>query len=114
MSDALTRLGIAHTVEGAVDDGLFRGDPRVPRRASRHLTLQFTGVDCLLENGIALEADGPTHYVGQSHNGATKLRRRLLAARGVKVVSVPYFGWGRLQGGAAQENYLSEILADRI
>ena len=39
VADTLTRLGVAHEVEGATEDGLFR-------------------VDCLLADGTAVEADG--------------------------------------------------------
>ena len=88
VANTLDRLGVDHAVEGATDDGLFR-------------------VDCLLaDRRVAVEADGPSHYAGRAPNGKTRLRRRLLEARGLRVVSVPYFEWGPLATDAAKDAYL--------
>ena len=96
VSTALTRLGAAHVVEGATADGLFR-------------------VDCLLaDRGIAVEADGPSHFVGRSPNGPTRLRRRLLEARGLRVVSVPFFEWGALATDDARDAYVAKLLGDEV
>ena len=91
----LDRLGHTERVlEGATDDGLFR-------------------VDCLLADGrTAVDADGPSHFVnGRAFNGATRLRRRLLEARGLRVVSVPFFEWGPLATDEAKEAYLGARIA---
>lgn len=45
---------------------------------------------------VALEFDGPSHFCSNDPRrplGHTLLKRRLLAARGFHVVSVPYFDW---------------------
>ena len=52
----------------------------------------------------------PTHFIGRAPNGATRLRRRLLAARGLRVISVPYYEWDHLTD-AAHDAYLSAKLA---
>ena len=94
VANTLDRLGENHVVEGATDDGLFR-------------------VDCLLaDRRVAVEADGPSHFLaGRAPNGKTRLRRRLLEARGLRVVSVPYFEWRRLATDAAKDAYLGGRLA---
>ena len=93
VANTLDRLGADHVVEGATDDGLFR-------------------VDCLLaDRRVAVEADGPSHYLAdRAPNGPTRLRRRLLEARGLRVVSVPYFEWGPLATDAAKNAYLADRL----
>ena len=94
VANALDRLGADHVVEGATDDGLFR-------------------VDCLLaDRRVAVEADGPSHYLAdRAPNGPTRLRRRLLEARDLRVVSVPYFEWDPLPTDAAKDAYLGGLLA---
>ena len=44
---------------------------------------------------VAVEVDGPTHFLYRSSmpTGATNLKRRQLRQRGWKLVSVPYFEW---------------------
>ena len=93
VANTLDRLGADHVVEGATDDGLFR-------------------VDCLLaDRHVAVEADGPTHFADRSPTGKTRLRRRLLEARGLRVVSVPYFEWDPLTTDGAKDAYLAGLLA---
>jgi very-short-patch-repair endonuclease len=68
-------------------------------------------VECLTEDGyfsidialpdqrIALEFDGPSHFMSDGTNKKTmktKLRDLLLQQRGWRVVSVPYFEWIKL------------------
>ncbi|KAI8475158.1 MAG: hypothetical protein J3K34DRAFT_517600 [Monoraphidium minutum] len=58
---------------------------------------------------LAIEADGPTHFLRPSGQptGVTLARNRALAARGYVVVPVPWQEWARLVGGApAQDAYL--------
>ena len=54
---------------------------------------------------VAIEADGPTHFLlsGREVTGDTLARNRALAARGYVVVSVPYWEWGEVKGGAVQQ-----------
>jgi hypothetical protein len=89
VAHTLDRLGENHVVEGATDDGLFR-------------------VDCLLaDRRVAVEADGPSHYLAdRAPTGKTRLRRRLLEARGLRVVSVPYYEWDPLATYAAKDAHL--------
>ena len=42
----------------------------------------------------------------RSPAGKTRLRRRLLEARGLRVVSVPYFEWSPLATDDAKDAYL--------
>jgi hypothetical protein len=49
---------------------------------------------------LAVEVDGPSHFLlhpANALNGPTACRNRALAARGYRVVSVPYFEWGPLK-----------------
>ena len=50
-----------------------------------------------LNNGerIAVEVDGPTHFVGRSHQptGSTLLKHRQLRYFGWRLESVPYWEW---------------------
>ena len=68
-------------------------------------------MDCLLaDRRVAVEADGPSHFAGRAPNGPTRLRRRLLEARGLRVASVPCFEWGLLATADAKDAYLARIL----
>jgi len=54
-----------------------------------------------LNNGkrIAVEVDGPSHFIGRSQQptGATLLKHRQLRHLGWRLESVPYWEWGRCQ-----------------
>jgi len=75
-------------------------------------------VECSGEELIAVEVDGPSHFVGRVPTGATLLKRRQLRHFGWRLVSVPYWEWDELhhpdqskereQRAAA---YLSSLLA---
>ena len=51
--------------------------------------------------------------VGREPTGATRLRRRLLEARGLRVVSIPYYGFDVCLTAAAQEAYVARELGVR-
>ena len=53
-------------------------------------------VDCGGEELIAIEVDGPSHFVGREPTGATLLKRRQLRHFGWRLVSVPYWEWAEL------------------
>ena len=53
-------------------------------------------VDCGGGKLIAVEVDGPSHFVGREPTGATLLKRRQLKHFGWRLVSVPYWEWGGL------------------
>jgi len=50
-------------------------------------------VDCGGEQPVAIEVDGPSHFVGRAPTGATLLKRRQLQHLGWHLVSVPYWEW---------------------
>ncbi|KAG1673218.1 hypothetical protein FOA52_013098 [Chlamydomonas sp. UWO 241] len=88
------------TSEQATDDGLFSIDIAVQ-----------------LPDGskLAVEVDGPTHFLSNAPtvpNGTTRLRNRLLEARGWRVVSVPArTGWDphAKRGQQAARDYLLSL-----
>jgi hypothetical protein len=61
---------------------------------------------------LALEVDGPTHFVnpGNRVNGRTQYRNRALVARGHTVVSIPGWKWWQLKGAEQQQQYLQDEL----
>jgi len=69
-------------------------------------------LDCVVDwrgERVAVEADGPFHFVGREPNGATLLKRRQLKHFGWRLVSVPYWEWAarkRAEHGA----YLLDLL----
>ena len=93
---ALERLGLPHRFEQLISGELFRTDIFLP------------------EASLAVEVDGPTHFLANrptEPNGATRLRDRLLRQRGHEVMAVPHFEWAALDGPAAKQAYLRERLA---
>jgi hypothetical protein len=75
-----------------------------------HLTEDgYFSIDIALpDQRIALEFDGPTHFMSDGTNTQamkTKLRDLLLQKRGWRVVSVPYFEWHK-HTTEAEENGL--------
>ena len=57
--------------------------------------LQYPVDMALPEQRIVIEADGPTHFMINTHKavGATALKRRLLKKLGWRLVVVPYYEW---------------------
>jgi len=49
------------------------------------------------EQPVAIEVDGPAHFVGHAPTGATLLKRRQLQHLGWHLVSVPYWEWDSLK-----------------
>ena len=72
----------------------------------------------LRSSRVAIEVDGPSHFVrdtGGDHlpNGPTLLKERLLRAADWRVVSVPFYEWDALGNSReAQRDYLRRRLAD--
>ena len=63
---------------------------------------------------VAIEVDGPTHFVldgdgAYTPTGNTMLKRRLLQSAGWCVLGVPYYRWQALCA-AAQRRYLRDKL----
>ena len=60
---------------------------------------------------VAVEVDGPSHFVGRTPTGATALKRRLLTQDGWRLVALPYWEWSALGRRAeAQREYLRRRL----
>jgi len=95
VASALARMGLPHRFEQLISGELFRTDIFLP------------------DSNLALEVDGPTHFLANhpgEPNGATRLRDRLLRQRGHEVVSVPHFEWECLEGPGPKEAYLKNKL----
>ncbi|KAG1655866.1 hypothetical protein FOA52_012516 [Chlamydomonas sp. UWO 241] len=63
---------------------------------------------------LAMEVHGPTHFLSNAPtvpNGTTRLRTRVLEARGWRVVSVPVIEWDRqaARGTQAARDYLISL-----
>jgi hypothetical protein len=71
---------------------------------------------------IALEVDGPSHFVCESTesgirrapNGGTIMKRRHLSLLGYAVASVPYWEWNDLRDVEAKKAYLRAKLHDAV
>ena len=62
---------------------------------------------------LAIEADGPSHFVrpGRVVDGPTQARNRALAARGYRIMCVPWWEWDALEGDKQrQQAYVVELL----
>ena len=90
VGESLRRLGISHELEYTTADGLFNID------------LAIT------DQRIALQFDGPSHFTTNTLEplGHTRLRDRLLSAMGWRVVSIPFFEWGRLHQTEQRDAYV--------
>ncbi|EOD30243.1 hypothetical protein EMIHUDRAFT_351578 [Emiliania huxleyi CCMP1516] len=68
---------------------------------------------------IAIEVDGPTHFLlpdgrgVRKPNGHTLIKRRLLAAAGWRVISVPFFEWDGLHSAGERQAYLEWVVASQ-
>jgi len=75
-------------------------------------------VECGGEELIAVEVDGPSHFVGRVPTGATLLKRRQLRHFGWRLVSVPYWKWDELahrdqtKEREQRAAYLSSLLSE--
>mmetsp|Transcript_10748 Transcript_10748/g.16452 ORF Transcript_10748/g.16452 Transcript_10748/m.16452 type:complete len:596 (-) Transcript_10748:67-1854(-) len=76
---------------------------------------QYTGysIDAIVTtkygNEIAVEVDGPTHFVGFLPTGATMLKRRQLKKLGkMPLLSIPYWQWNKLGSMEEKQKFLEE------
>ncbi|XP_059655764.1 RAP domain-containing protein, chloroplastic [Cornus florida] len=76
----------------------------------------FTLDAVLVDQKVALEIDGPTHFSRNSGVplGHTMLKRRYISAAGWKFESVAHQHWEELQGEFEQHEYLRKILKDHL
>jgi len=61
---------------------------------------------------IAIEVDGPSHFIGKELTGSTILKHRQVAALdGMRVDYVPYWEWDKLnKDGDKKKQYLQDLL----
>ena len=65
---------------------------------------------------VAVEVDGPSHFLlpdgrgVRRPNGPTLLKRRLLAAAGWRVISVPFYEWDGFATANERHTYLQGLL----
>jgi len=94
-------LGVPYKVESLADDGNFSVD------------VFLTDAD------VAIEFDGPSHFINTSDSGAasrttktmkTELRDMFLRRRYRTVLSVPWFEWADVKGPAQKREYVAEKL----
>jgi hypothetical protein len=62
---------------------------------------------------VAIEVEGPYHYVQPGHtlSGPTFYRNRALAARGYALVSIPHWEWTALHSSEEQQQHLLDKLS---
>ena len=84
-------------------------EPREEVRTPQGYSLD--GVVCISGREVAIEVDGPSHFVGRTHapTGATALKRRQLRAAGWALVPVPYWQWNALDATGQRELLLREL-----
>ena len=68
-------------------------------------------IDALAKIGdgrkVAVEVDGPTHFIQRRPTGSTILKHRQVARLVlIEVVSVPYWEWGELTNTETKQHYL--------
>ncbi|KAI8475403.1 MAG: hypothetical protein J3K34DRAFT_517425 [Monoraphidium minutum] len=80
-----------------------RQEARTPDGA---FSVDVTAAHAASGRGLAIEADGPWHYLrpGKEPTGETLARNRALAARGLEVVSVPWWEWQKVRLDAAEQD----------
>ena len=59
------------------------------------------------EKKIAVEVDGPSHFIQRLPTGSTILKhRQVVRLDGIEVVSVPYWEWNELKNSETKQRYL--------
>ena len=84
-----------------------------PREEVR--TPQGYSLDAVVSHGgreVAVEVDGPSHFLGRTPTGTTALKRRQLRAAGWALLPVPYWEWDALGSKAAKQEYLTVALEE--
>lgn len=95
VSDHLSAMKVRHESEKRTADG--------------HMTLDILLLDKVGDRVVVVEVDGPVHFLGNTGEptGRTLLRNRLLEARGLEVVSLPWAEWPHYDRDA-QRAYLEK------
>jgi len=110
MASIIGDLGVRYEMESLSDGGCFSVDVFLP------------------DHDIAIEFDGPTHFLNTSDGGKggapgdasrtttktpkTELRDKFLRRRYRTVVSVPWFEWAAAKGSAEKKAYVAEKLRE--
>jgi len=68
-------------------------------------------IDALVKVGngrrVAVEVDGPSHFIQRLPAGSTTLKHRQVERLdGIEVVSVPYWEWDELKNSVVKQHYL--------
>ena len=81
---------------------------RTPQGYSLDIVVDYEGRE------VAIEVDGPSHFVGHVPTGATSLKRRQLRAVGWALMPVPYWEWEDIEeadrGGEGRQKALEAYL----
>ena len=102
-------------IPGFVEDpaGLSEHHPEEPLEPRTGYSLDLA----LPSSRVAVEVDGPTHFLlpdgrgVRKPNGPTLLKRRLLRAAGWRVISVPFYEWDGFATANGQQTYLERAVA---
>ena len=97
MSEALVALGLACEEEARHESG-YSLDCRVSWHGTQ----------------VAVEVDGPSHFVGRDPTGATLLKRRQLQRLGMPLLSVPYWEWDAFDGSSQPVQERAAYLRERL
>ncbi|EJK77069.1 hypothetical protein THAOC_01121, partial [Thalassiosira oceanica] len=76
-------------------------------------------IDALVKFGggrrVAVEVDGPSHFIDRRPAGRTTLKHRQVATLDrIEVVSVPYWEWDVLENSEMKQHYLRELSKGQI
>ena len=99
MTSALAALGLEP-----------REEVLTPHGYSLDAVVSFQGCE------VAVEVDGPSHFVGRTHApvGSTVLKRRQLRAAGWPLLAVPYWEWDAIGSKAKAHKYLEQGLLEAL
>ena len=89
-------------------------EPKLEARTRLGYTVDAMVVTCDAAGGVrrvAIEVDGPSHFVGGRPSGATRLKRRQLARHGWDVVSVTPAQWEGLRLRSQRHEFLKKAIA---
>jgi very-short-patch-repair endonuclease len=120
ISTTLTRIGFNHAMEYTISmkDLANIYSIKVPPNDISIFSIDIANVD----DKIAIEVDGPTHYltciqldstkIKYEEDGSTTFKKKLLRLMGWKVLTIPYWEWQKCNNDSTkQEQYCHQLLA---